>query len=76
MVIPLIETLKIELSLSNESGLGIKTTKQEMLKSFKTWFGYLHNDDNFVIATLLNPRFKATFFEEETVCYTNTHNYL
>jgi len=66
-VIPFIETLKIELSSSKDSDLGIKTTKQEMLKSLKARFGYIHGDDNYVIATLLDPRFKATFFDEETV---------
>jgi len=56
-VIPFIETLKEELRLSKYSDLGIKTTKQEMLKSLKSQFRYIYNDDNFVIATLLDPCF-------------------
>ena len=57
-VIPFIETLKEELSSSKDSDLGIKTTKQEMLKFLKSQFGYIYNDDNFVIAILLDPRFR------------------
>ena len=38
-----------------------------MLKSLESRFGYIYNDDNFVIATLLDPRFKAAFFDEQTV---------
>ena len=54
-----------------------------MLKSLKSWFEYVYNDDNFVIATLLDPRFKDTFFEEAktksatqallTICEYATH---
>ena len=57
-MIPFIETLKEELSSSKDSDLGIKTTKQEMLKFLKSQFGYIYNDDNFVIAILLDPRFR------------------
>ena len=60
-VILFIETLEEELSSSKDSDLGIKTTKQKMLKSLKSRFGYIYNDNNFVIATLLDPRFKAAF---------------
>ena len=82
-VIPFLETLQIELSTSRESDSGIKTTKEEMLKSLKARFEYVYNDDNFVIATLLDPRFKATFFEEAktksatqtllAICESTTH---
>ena len=82
-VIPFLETLQIELSTPRESDSGIKTTKEEMLKSLKSWFAYVYNDDNFVIATLLDPRFKDTFFEEAktksatqvllTICESATH---
>ena len=36
-----------------------KTTKEVMLESLKSRFKYVYNDDCFVIATLLDPRFKA-----------------
>ena len=82
-VIPFLETLKIELSTPKESDSGIKTTKEEMLESLKSRFEYVYNDDYFVIATLLDPRFKATFFEEAitesatqtllTICESATH---
>ena len=82
-VIPFIETLQIELSTLRESNSGIKTTKEQMLKSLKSRFEYVYNDDNFVIATLLDPRFKDTFFEEAktksatqallTICESATH---
>ena len=82
-VIPFLETLKIELSTQRESDSGIKTTKEEMLKSLNSRFEYVYDDDNFVIATLLDPRFKATFFEETktesatqtllTICEFATH---
>ena len=41
-VIPSIETLKIEVSSLTDSGLGIKTTKKEMLKTLKSQFDYIH----------------------------------
>ena len=54
-----------------------------MLESLKLWFEYVFNDDYFVIAILLDPRFKATFFEEAitesatqtllTICGSATH---
>ena len=82
-VIPFLETLQKELSTSRENDSGIKTTKEEMLKSLKSRFEYVYNDDNFVIATLLDPRFKDTFFEEAktksatqallTICESATH---
>jgi len=75
-VIPFIETLKEELSSSKDSHLGTKTTKQEMLKSLKSRFRYIFNDDNFVIATLLDPHFKAAFFDEETVDSADTKPYI
>ena len=54
-----------------------------MLKSLKSRFEYVYSDDNIVIATLLNPRFKDPIFEEAktksatqallTICESATH---
>ena len=75
--------MQIELNTPRESDSGIKTTKEKMLKSLKSRFEYVYNDDNFVIATLLDPRFKDTFFKEAktksatqallTICESATH---
>ena len=62
-VIPFIEILKMELGSTDDNHRGIISTKEEMLKSLKSWFEHVHSDNNCVIATLLDPRFKATFYD-------------
>jgi len=56
---PFIETLKEELSSSKDSDLGIKTTKQDMLKSLKSRFWYIYNDCN---CYTFKPMFQGCFF--------------
>ena len=62
-VIPFIEILKMELGSTGDDDRGIISTKEEMLKSLKSHFEHVYSDDNCVIATLLDPRFKATFYD-------------
>ena len=61
-VIPFIEILKMELGSVGGDDRGIISTKEEMLKSLKSHFEHVYSDDNCVITTLLDPRFKATFY--------------
>ena len=61
-VIPFIEILKIEMGSTGDDR-GIISTKEVMLKSLKSRFEHVYSDDNCVIATLLDPRFKSTFYD-------------
>ena len=69
-VIPFLEILKSE--LNEESGdtqkkfRGILSTKEELLESLKSRFSHVYKEDNYIIATLLDPRFKASFFDSAT----------
>ena len=62
-VIPFIEILKMELGSTDVDDRGIISTKEEMLKSLKSQFEHVYSDNNCVVATLLDPRFKATFYD-------------
>ena len=62
-VIPFIEILKIELGSTDDDDRGIISTKEEMLKSLKSRFERVYLDNNCVIATQLDPRFKFTFYD-------------
>ena len=53
----------MELGSTDDNHRGIISTKEEMLKSLKSWFEHVHSDNNCVIATLLDPRLKATFYD-------------
>ena len=69
-VIPFLENLKSE--LNEESGdtqekfRGILSTKEELLESLQSRFSHVYKEDNYIIATLLDPRFKASFFDSAT----------
>ena len=62
-VIPFIEILKMELGSTGDDDGGIISTEEEMLKSLKSHFEHVYSDNNCVIFTLLDPRFKATFYD-------------
>ena len=62
-VIPFIEILKMEMGSTGDDDRGIISTKEVMLKSLKSRFEHVYSDDNCVIATLLDPRFKSTFYD-------------
>ena len=62
-VISFIEILEMELGSIGDDDRGIISTKEEMLKSLNSRFEHVYSDDNCVIATLLDPRYKATFYD-------------
>ena len=62
-VIPFIEILKMEMGSTGDDDRGIISNKEVMLKSLKSRFEHVYSDDNCVIATLLDPRFKSTFYD-------------
>ena len=72
-VIPFLEILKMELD-SNQSSepettdklRGILTTKDEMLSSLDSRFDQINSNDTYLLATLLDPRFKVNFFDTAT----------
>ena len=69
-VIPFLEILKTELgeesSDTQEKFRGILSTKDELLESLQSWFDHVYKEDNYIIATLLDPRFKASFYDTAT----------
>ena len=73
-VIPFLEILKMELD-SNQSSKpettdkfrGILTTKDEMLSSLDSQFDQIYSNDTYLLATLLDPRFKVNFFDTATI---------
>ena len=69
-MIPFLEILKTELgeesSDTQEKFRGILSTKDELLESLQSRFNHVYKEDNYVIATLLDPRFKASFYDTET----------
>ena len=72
-VIPFLEILKMELDSSQSSDpettdqfRGILTTKDEMLTSLDSRFNHVYSNDTYLLATLLDPRFKVKFFDTET----------
>ena len=72
-VIPFLEILKMELDSSQSSDSeitdqfrGILTTKKKMLTSLDSRFAHVYSNDTYLLATLLDPRFKVKFFDTET----------
>ena len=72
-VIPFLEILKMELD-SNQSSepettdkfRGILTTKDEMFSSLDSRFDQIYSNDTYLLATLLDPRFKVNIFDTAT----------
>ena len=72
-VIPILEILKMELNSNHSSESettnkfkGIITTKDEMLSSLDSRFHQVYSNDTYLLATLLDPRFKVKFFDTAT----------
>lgn len=69
-VIPFLEILKTELgeesSDTQEKFRGVLSTKDELLESLKSRFNHVYKEDNYIIATLLDPRFKISFYDTAT----------
>ena len=72
-VIPFLEILKMKLDLNQSSEpettdkfRGILTTKDEMLSSLDSRFDQIYSNDTYLLATLLDPRFKVNFFDTTT----------
>lgn len=65
-VIPFIEILKISLNDHTEDR-GVQQAKEVMLESLTKRFEHVYSNKHFYIATLLDPRFKQTFFDQTTV---------
>ena len=75
-VIPFLDILKMELDssepVSADKFKGILTTKDEILSSLDSWFEHVYTDDTYLLATLLDQRFKNQFYDEETTQSTIT----
>ena len=69
-VIPFLEILKTELEEESDDAQekfrGILSTKEELLESLQSRFGHVYKEDNYIIATLLDPRFKTSFYDTTT----------
>ena len=69
-VIPFSEILKTELgeesSDTQEKFRGILSTKDELLESLNSRFNHVYIEDKYIIATLLDPRFKGSFCDTTT----------
>ena len=69
-VIPFLEILKTELgeesSDTQEKFRGILSTKDELLESLNSRFNHVYKEDKYIIATLLDPRFKGSFYDTTT----------
>ena len=69
-VIPFLEILKTKLgeesSDTQEKFKGVLSTKDELLESLKSRFNHVYKEDNYIIATLLDPRFKISFYDTAT----------
>jgi len=64
-VIPAIMILDTFLNRPNTSHFGVGTTKDIMLTRLSKRFEKVIKDDNLIIATFLDPRFKLLFFKPE-----------
>ena len=69
-VILFLEILKTELeeesSDTQEKFRGILSTKDELLESLNSRFNHAYKEDKYIIATLLDPRFKGSFCDTTT----------
>ena len=60
--VPIVTTIINELKDVKETDDGIKTMKKNLLENMNKRFGEIENQDNLVLATYLNPRYKHLFF--------------
>lgn len=64
VVIPMIKTMKLYLSKSGNDFFGVGTIKDVLIENLDKRFSSFENNDNYIIATTLDPRFKLAFFNE------------
>lgn len=64
-VIPLIAALKRLLGKEVETDHGVKTAKKTLLEAVKKRFQDTESNPLYCIATILDPRFKKHYFDEE-----------
>lgn len=64
-IIPAVMILDTFLNQSNPSHFGVGTTKEVMLTRLQKRFEHIIKDENLILATFLDPRFKFLFFKQE-----------
>lgn len=64
-VIPSVQALRRLLSREADTDQGVKTTKTALLDAVNKRFASIESDPMFCISTLLDPRYKDCFFEED-----------
>ncbi|XP_065315489.1 zinc finger BED domain-containing protein 4-like [Gordionus sp. m RMFG-2023] len=67
-VIPFVEILKSELTINGDTDRGVQTMKNTTNNQLTTRFFDIYDDDNYVVATLLDPRYKD-FFLPKNISY-------
>ncbi|XP_065323078.1 zinc finger BED domain-containing protein 4-like [Gordionus sp. m RMFG-2023] len=67
-VIPFVEILKSELTINGDTDRGVQTMKNTTNNQLTTRFFYIYDDDNYVVPTLLDPRYKD-FFLPKNISY-------
>lgn len=65
-VIPSVEALKRLLSKSLSTDSGVKTAKTTLLESLKKRFNNIYTEPLYLLATILDPRYKDRFFDQDT----------
>ncbi|XP_077083328.1 zinc finger BED domain-containing protein 4-like [Siphateles boraxobius] len=65
-VIPSVEALKRLLNKSLSTDSGVKTTKATLLEAVKQRFNSIYTEPLYVVATILDPRYKDCFFDQAT----------
>ncbi|KAG5872831.1 hypothetical protein JTB14_024985 [Gonioctena quinquepunctata] len=66
-VIPLVKTLDSYLSNRSKSAIfsGVDTLRSDLQKNLEKRFNHIFTEESFTLATLLDPRFKNSFFDNE-----------
>lgn len=67
VAIPMVKTLQLYLSKSGDNFSGVGTIKDVLVQNLDKRFASLENNENYVIATALDPRFKMAFFNKLNV---------
>lgn len=65
-VIPVVQTLEKFLSQTSQNFFGVGTLKDFFLADLKKRFGSLIDDELYIVATILDPRFKIAFLQHKT----------
>ncbi len=65
-VIPSVEALKRLLNKSLSTDSGVKTTKATLLEAVKQRFNGIYTEPLYLLATILDPRYKDRFFDQST----------